>query len=64
MRRTSSPSQSFPSEFVWLLAIENFSHRLLHITSAEVRHTGAYTCRADNVAGADEKQFKVEVQGH
>ena len=40
-----------------------FVFRLLHITAVEVRHTGEYTCRADNVAGADEKIFQVEVQG-
>lgn len=35
----------------------------LRVESAQLQHTGDYTCRAVNQAGEDSKQHKVNVRG-
>ena len=37
--------------------------RLLHITSATEEHSGTFACFAQNVAGSDERELSLEVQG-
>lgn len=39
------------------------SGRIVQIRHAQVSDTGRYTCVATNVAGEDEKDFDVNIQG-
>ena len=37
--------------------------RILQIVSAETSDAGQYTCNAQNIAGQEQKKYKVQVQG-
>ena len=37
--------------------------RYINVLSADLQHTGDYTCRAVNQAGEESKQFEVNVRG-
>lgn len=39
------------------------SSRIVQIKHAQVSDTGRYTCVATNIAGEDEKDFDVNIQG-
>lgn len=39
------------------------SGHTLHIKEAQVSDTGRYTCLASNIAGEDELEFDVNIQG-
>jgi len=37
--------------------------RIVHIRSADVDHSGIYTCVAENKAGRDQRRYNLQVNG-
>lgn len=66
--KTSSLLISSRLTFLQVLQADNHvsitaNGRIVQIKHAQVSDTGRYTCVATNVAGEDEKDFDVNIQG-